>query len=373
LYTEARKERDTNLIEFNTHTPKPEEARKAKGTYLFAGASVFAVLSLISSPLLFPKIVDAFWPFTEASGASESTPILHDTTLALLEGASNPDPNPYKGEQDIEVTEGSALIPNTGPEGTLPEGDGIQNGGRISVYVVREGDTLSEIADMFGVSPNTIKWANDITDVSVIQPGKELLILPVTGVRYTIKRGGTLSDVAKLFNADVEEIALFNGIEPDAILSAGTELIVPGGELAQPKVAKKRSGGASYSSGGSFVEVASDFFINPLPGSRITQGLHGHNSIDVGRVPLGSPVVAAAGGRVLVSRADGGYNGGYGNYVVIDHGNGMQTLYAHLSSVSVSTGESVAQGDALGGVGSTGRSTGVHLHFEVRGGKNPLQ
>lgn len=314
--------------------------------------------------------MDAFWPFTPASGASAGTPILHDTTLALLDGALNPDPNPYKGEQGIETTEGSALIPNTGPEGKVPEGSGVQNGGRISIYVVREGDTLSEIADMFGVSPNTIKWANDIKDVSVIQPGKELLILPITGVKYTVKRGGTLSDVAKLFNADIEEIALFNGIEPDAELAAGTELIVPGGELAQPKVVAKRSGA---SGGGAVAEVSSDFFINPLPGSRVTQGLHGHNGIDVGRVPLGSPVIAAAGGRVLVARADGGYNGGYGNYVVVDHGNGMQTLYAHLNSVSVSAGQSVGQGEKIGGVGSTGRSTGIHLHFEVRGGRNPLQ
>lgn len=372
MYTEVRKERDRNFIESKAHSPKLRQAKRAKGTYHLVGASVFAGLLLVSAPALFPKFADAFWPFSSASGATDGTPILHDTTLALLTPASNPDPNPYKGGQDIETTEGSALIPNTGPEGKIPEGAGIRNEGRISIYVVREGDTLSEIADMFGVSPNTIKWANDITDVSVIQPGKELLILPISGVRYTVKRGGTLSDVAKLFNADVDEIALFNGIDPEVELTAGTELIVPGGELAQPKVAKKSSGGSS-SSGGSVAEVASGFFINPLPGARVTQGLHGHNGIDLGRVPAGSAVYAAAGGRVLVARADGGYNGGYGNYVVIDHGNGMQTLYAHLNSVSVSAGQSIGQGEKIGGVGSTGRSTGVHLHFEVRGGRNPLQ
>jgi murein DD-endopeptidase MepM/ murein hydrolase activator NlpD len=98
--------------------------------------------------------------------------------------------------------------------------------------------------------------------------------------------------------------------------------------------------------------------------------LHGHNGIDLA-APVGTPVLASAGGKVIVSRM-GGYNGGYGIYVVISHSNGTQTLYAHLNANWVSVGEEVVQGQVIGTVGRTGRVTGPHLHFEVRGAKNPF-
>ncbi len=101
-----------------------------------------------------------------------------------------------------------------------------------------------------------------------------------------------------------------------------------------------------------------------------TQGIHGYNGVDLG-ASVGAPVRAAAGGTVMLSRS-GGYNGGYGNYIVIKHPNGSQTLYAHLSSNAVAAGQVVTQGQTIGAVGNTGRSTGPHLHFEVRGGKNPF-
>jgi len=113
------------------------------------------------------------------------------------------------------------------------------------------------------------------------------------------------------------------------------------------------------------------YYGHPIPsGARRTQGLHGYNGVDLG-APNGTPVVASAAGTVIISR-QGGWNGGYGNYVVISHGNGTQTLYAHLSSNTVQTGDSVLQGQMIGYVGSTGRSTGAHLHIEVRGAKNPF-
>ena len=102
----------------------------------------------------------------------------------------------------------------------------------------------------------------------------------------------------------------------------------------------------------------------------MSQGIHGYNGVDVS-APSGTPIYAAAGGTIVVAKGGGGYNGGYGNYIVIDHGNGTQTLYAHMSSLAVSGG-SVSKGSLIGYVGSTGRSTGNHLHFEVRGAKNPL-
>ncbi len=271
---------------------------------------------------------------------------------------------------DIEITSGSALIPNSGPDGTLPPSSSNASGGSISLYEVREGDTLSGIADMFGVSTNTILWANDIKDAKTIQVGDTLLILPVSGVRYTIKKGGTLSDVAKLFDADVEEIALFNGIDPTSPLSAGTELIIPGGNLSTPKTVAKAPA-SSPTRTATALPALTGYFGNPVPGARITQGIHGYNGVDLG-APNGTPVYASAGGTVIVAKNNGGYNGGYGNYIVIKHDNGTQTLYAHLSSVSISVGQTLEKGTRIGGVGNTGRSTGNHLHFEVRGAKNPF-
>lgn len=337
--------------------------------------TIVAGLAVFVFAWALPRQATALWPFSPLRAAEPSAQgvILHNPKVALLEPATNPDPNPNKGGVDISISGGSALLPSSGPDGTLPEGVGT--GGpasdAISLYQVREGDSLSEIADMFGVSVNTILWANDIKDAKTIQPGDTLLILPVSGVKYTVKSGGTLYDVAKKFDADVDEIALYNGIDPDEALTAGTELIIPGGNLAPAKTIAKSSSGSTAKAVTTPLPSLTGYFVSPMTSGRVTQGIHGHNGIDVG-APNGTPVYAAAAGSVIVAKNNGAYNGGYGNYVVISHDNGTQTLYAHLSSVDVAVGTSVASGDMLGGVGSTGRSTGNHLHFEVRGAKNPL-
>lgn len=348
-------------------TESPAHVRLSRDTYWIVGATFAALALLVACLLALPRIAGAFWPFTPASGAVAEAPFSYGTKLALS-AATNVDPSPYKGALDIETTNGTALIPNSGPDGTLVLPGSSQNGGRISLYVVREGDTLSEIAGMFGVTPNTIKWANDIRDVALIRPGLELLILPIDGVQITVKKGDTLATLAKKYSADAGEIALYNGLAEGDGLVVGTELVIPGGEIAAPKIAAP-SASRTASGGGSIVPSDAGF-INPVPGSRITQGLHGYNGIDFG-APSGTPIYAVAGGTVIVARAGGGWNGGYGNYIVIDHG-GFQTLYAHLSSVAVSVGQSVGQGEYLGGIGRTGKATGNHLHFETRGRSNPF-
>lgn len=318
----------------------------------------------------------AFWPFSNARAADDSEPpLLHDTDIALLAAATNLDPNPDKGRSDLSMTGDSALVANAGPAGSLPTSSGSSAGGAISVYQVREGDSLSEIADMFGVSMSTILWANDIKDAKLIKPGDSLVILPVSGVRYTIKKGGTLADVAKLFDADVDEIALFNGIDPSATLAAGTELIIPGGEqqsaATKATTVKKAATATTKSSSTGSTVVTSGYFINPVPGALLTQGVHGTNAVDLGSA-AGTPIRAAADGTVIVSKGNAAWNGGYGSYVVITHDNGTQTLYAHMSKDVVAVGATVAAGDVIGYVGRTGEATGNHLHFEVRGGKNPF-
>ncbi len=249
-----------------------------------------------------------------------------------------------------------------------------KNYGKISVYIVREGDTLSQIAQMFDVSVNTIRWANDFS--GPIKPGQELIILPVTGITHIVKSGGTIEDIAKIYNADVREIALFNGIEIDSKLSVGDKIIVPNVDPTpkeEPKgvASNNRSNtSASNNSTAQNTAVSSGYYRNPVPGAILTQGLHGYNAVDFG-APVGTPILASASGKVITSK-EGGWNGGYGSMIIISHPNGTQTLYSHQSRNAVVAGQNVSAGDVIGYVGSTGRSTGPHLHFEVRGARNPF-
>lgn len=325
--------------------------------------------------LLIPRFAGAFWPFSGAAAAEEGGNImLHDPKVKLLAAALNPDPNPNKGGSLLALSGDTALIPASGVEGTIAEPGG-SGAGSISVYVVREGDSLSEIADMFGVSINTILWANDIDDPKIVKPGMTLVILPVSGIRHVARSGDTLEKIARKYDAEASDIASYNQLALGEELEEGMEVIIPGGSIESPAPAKKSStssaGVAKKSAPATkTLPAISGFFGNPLPGGRISQGIHGYNGVDIS-APYGTPIYAAAGGSVIVAKGGGGYNGGYGNYVVVDHGNGTQTLYAHMSSLAVSGG-SVGKGDLLGYVGSTGRSTGNHLHFEVRGAANPL-
>ncbi len=272
------------------------------------------------------------------------------------------------GGGNIEIAENSVLVPTNS---ILSEGVVIKKptNGKISVYEVREGDTLSQIAEMFNVSVNTIRWANDFS--GAIQPGQKLVILPVTGVTHTIKYGGSISDVAEIYDADVNEIALFNGLDKDVQLEPGDEIIVPyvDPNFEKDHDHKQEFDEVKYASAPSS-SVSGGYYKNPIPGGIITQGYHGYNAIDVG-APYGTPIYAAATGKVITNK-QGGWNGGYGSYIVISHANGTQTLYSHQSSNNVYVGQVVEAGEVIGYVGSTGRSTGNHLHFEVRGATNPL-
>ena len=241
----------------------------------------------------------------------------------------------------------------------------------ISVYEVKKGDSLATVAKLFNVSKNTIIWANDLASQN-ITPGQTLVILPMTGIKYTIKKGDTVVSIAKKYKADDGDIAKFNGIANDADLTVGDTLLIPDGEIAMVQPIKPKTNSIvktkilntySYS-------APSGFLIRPVIGGRKSQGIHGHNGIDIAAAP-GTPVLAAASGRVIVAKM-GGYNGGYGNMIIMTHDGGIQTVYAHFKAIHVSVGETVAQGQQIGDLGNTGRSTGPHLHFEVRGAKNPF-
>jgi len=294
-----------------------------------------------------------------------------------LAAATNSDPNPDKGIADATSVSGAALVADAGPAGTFANLASSTAAGAISTYLVRPGDTLSGIAALYGVSINTIVWANNLGTAKSIRPGQTLVILPVSGVEHTVVKGDTLASVAKKFKGDANEIAEYNGLDPAASLAIGSTVIIPNGELTT--VSTKPSSGSKGSvstnnpyRGGSGQEI-DQYFESPLPGGLLTQGLHGENAVDIA-APRGTLARAAADGIVIVARDNGAWNGGYGNYVVIAHGNGTQTLYAHFitGSVSVSVGQAVSQGETIGATGMTGDATGPHVHFEVRGALNPF-
>ncbi|MEK7628823.1 MAG: M23 family metallopeptidase [Patescibacteria group bacterium] len=279
--------------------------------------------------------------------------------------------NPFGGigGGDIELVSETALLPQEGPMGTILEIEEGSKSAQISSYVVKPGDTLSEIATMFDVSINTIMWANDLSTTKSIKPGQTLVILPVTGIRYTVKNGGTLRDIVKKYGGDLDEASRYNNIDPDEALEKGMVVLVPDAELHVPKPASPNQSTSRVVRGASGPSYEG-YYTHPVPGARRTQGLHGYNGVDMG-APIGTPVYAAAAGEAIIARASG-WNGGYGKYIVVHHSNGTQTLYAHLSENVIGEGVHVSQGELIGYVGSTGRSTGPHLHFEVRGAKNPF-
>ncbi|MBX4198848.1 M23 family metallopeptidase [Candidatus Parcubacteria bacterium] len=293
-------------------------------------------------------------------------------TMPLLEAHLNYNPVASAGGK-LAVVDNSALEPLTIDSGDT-FADAGQNGGQISTYIVKEGDTLSSIAKLFGVSQNTIVWANNVKG-GRITPGQELVILPISGVRHTVVRGDTIATLAKKYNADVGDILSYNGLASDAKLTAGDIIIVPDGEIGSipstPAGSKPGVCGIKVSTyerllvNPCSLPSYPGYFARPLAGGIKSQDLHGYNAIDFA-VPQGTPIMAAAAGTVIVSRT-GGYNGGYGTYVVISHPNGTQTLYAHMSVNGMTLGQKVTQGQVIGAIGSTGKSTGAHLHIEVRG------
>ncbi len=273
----------------------------------------------------------------------------------------------------VNIVSENAILPATGPLGVTAK-DAVDPATlETSVYVVRKGDSLSTIADMFGVSINTILWANDMKKGEKLVVGDVLFILPVSGLEHTVSKGQTLKSIAKLYKVDIDEIVLSNDITEDTKLAVGDKLMIPDAVKAEEGDKPVQNLNASAAKDKKYYEThplpsLTGYFINPVPGYRKSQGIHDKNAIDMA-IAKGTPIRAAAAGRVILARK--GYNGGYGNLVIIAHPNGTETLYAHQSKLAVKTGEQVSQGEIIGYIGSTGRSTGPHLHFEVHGARNP--
>ena len=275
-------------------------------------------------------------------------------------------PVPNVPEEEIE------LIGDEGVTGVLNAPliapGAVSNRREIIKYAVQNGDTIYGIAAKFDVTVSTILQENGLRLTSILRPGDTLTILPVSGISYTIKKGDTLAKIAKNFNADASRIVEFNLLTDEKDIAIGEKLVIPGGVVPAPIVPKKivvqsPNGFRNIAAPPSSVQAKNLGYIWPTTGRVITQYFKGrrHTGIDIDG-DYSSPVYATADGVVEFA----GWNkGGYGLMILVDHGNGLKSRYAHSSRLFVQKGDYVTKGQTIMMVGTTGRSTGTHLHFEI--------
>ena len=238
------------------------------------------------------------------------------------------------------------------------------------LYKVQPGDTVSTIARHFGLNVNTVLWANNLSSFSVIRIGDQLNILPSNGFLYKVRSGDTIGRLAQLYDTTAQKIINANNLNSAGTIAIGKQLIIPGTKVLA-KTPVKNTTPRSYSA----IKVIKDIvaakkpignsnkMLWPTEGRRITQYFTWHHhGLDIAN-RIGTPIYAADSGVVQI--AQGGWNGGYGNTILLNHGNGKQTRYGHASKLLVKKGEEVEKGQVIALMGSTGHSTGPHLHFEV--------
>lgn len=241
-------------------------------------------------------------------------------------------------------------------------------------YIVQDGDTVFDIAKKYNITANTIIWENGLNRYGFIKPGQKLTILPTTGVTYKVKKYDTISKVAKKYNIKEADIIKANDITSVSVLQIGQKLTIPGARQVSSPVRVATSRISSYTKPVAAKKTSiksSTRLLWPASCRRISQYYHWrHHAVDIA-CKSGTPIYASNDGVVKSA----GWATGYGKRVIISHGNSMRTLYAHFSKIYVRNGQAVNRGDTIGLMGSTGWSTGPHVHFEVIVGgvkKNPL-
>ena len=322
---------------------------------------------------------------------------------------------PYEDEEITDLLANSDMVVSS-EDGVLanPIMSDIQaapEGKKVTKYTVTKGDTLSSLATAYNIDADTIVFNNNVKG-GTITPGQTLYIPPVDGLLYEVKADKSLASIAEEYKTDVDYMAEINDVTAKANLKAGERIVIPGmthivalkekmaqEELAeknrvaeqvrleqakrqsqiaasekQKQTAAKKQGTAKTTAkstpktGGATPAMGKKFRM-PVSGAVVTQGYkYGHPGIDYAytKGDHTTSIHSIAGGKVIM--AQGGWNGGYGNVVVVDHGNGVQSRYAHLREIYVSVGQSVSSGQMVGWMGNTGRvygRTGLHLHFEI--------
>ena len=239
----------------------------------------------------------------------------------------------------------------------------------VIYYTVKNGETISNIARAFGLNVNTILWANNLSERSLIRPGDKLTILPQNGVVYTVVKGDTVGKIARKYGIGENLLISENGL--GSSISIGQKIIIPGGKLITSAGSATKTTKTNNYTGISVIKdlvkapstkaTGGGNMLWPTVGHRITQYYSWrHTGLDIAN-KVGTPLYAAAAGTVEFA----GWSNGYGNNVVINHGGGKKTRYAHASKLFVKVGQSVDRGENIAAMGSTGWSTGSHIHFEV--------
>jgi murein DD-endopeptidase MepM/ murein hydrolase activator NlpD len=325
--------------------------------------------------------------------------------ILLVQAFYSQTPNQFSvsGGQDSGPVPTAVVNINTIPASDIPIISGIARAAQlhtnvptrprdeISTYTVQEGDTVFGIAEKFGLEPQTVLWSNYnilLDDPHSLKPGQELTILPVNGVYWEWLGGISFGSWAEFYGVTATDIIEFPGnhIDPDTVgdynnanIKTGTWLIIPGGErefvswsaplgVTRENPASARVLGAGACEAVSGGAVGYGYYVYPtnkhyVSGFGYSEKTN-HRGLDFAGNE-GEGVYAADAGVIVYS----GWNDyGYGNMIMIDHGNGFQSLYAHLSEIYRGCGQSVGQGEAIGAIGSTGRSSGSHLHFELMAG-----
>lgn len=325
----------------------------------------------------FEKFKDVIVDLLYKRRGKYARPFLHFGTIALVFFVITLGPVILQQTRKEDTQSGSGSILNSaqayGSNLSTDQSEEVQryHGGEVIIHRVEAGETLSSIAQKYGLNNiETIIWENDLTKNTPLKPGQELRILPIDGVRHKVQRGETIYSIAKKYGLDENQAQAiidypFNEFKNDETfdLTVGQTLMVPGGvkqEVNQAPVAKF----AAKMTPNAGTVTASGKFIWPAVGT-ITQGYSFfHKAFDIANRG-GGPILAADSGTVIAAGWD---SSGYGNRVMIDHGNGYITLYGHMIVLQVSVGQKVARGNVIGQMGSTGHSTGTHVHFEIRHG-----
>jgi len=349
--------------------------------YIIKACCFFAFISLIAST---PLLVDASFFSDIASmvlgtkvnadetALPDSDIVVHNSqTIPLLESSVNPDLKNTNEPEDIIIVQDDSFIYSNGLSGTDINIEKSPLSDQIIIYTVEKGDTLSEIAESFDVSMNTIRWENNISG-QTISIGQKLNILPMTGIKHIVKSGDTISKIATKYEAETEDILIFNDISNGNALKQGDIVFVPNGIIKPVIVSKPSSGTGKIIV--SNTKVQSGYYVRPVSG--IVTSSYGsrkggfHPGVDLAGIKGVTPVKAAASGvvvKVVSGCKEGGKScgGGYGSHIDIVHSNGTTTRYAHLSKASVVFGQTISQNQTIGILGNTGNSTGPHLHFEI--------
>ncbi len=290
-------------------------------------------------------------PSIEAEATPISTPVPVETAVSVT---------------SLAVRNDVSLIPAPNPRtytARMPEHN-------FQTHIITPSDTPNSIAEQYGISSETLIGGNPqmSRESNLLQDGAELIILPIDGVLHTVAPGETLESIAESYDVSVADIVNYesnNLEEPFLRLVPNAQLLIPGASVGQfyftaPKSVNNAGGSQEWA------VVGTGTYIWPMSGRCITQYFGGfHTGLDVSSKE-GSPAYASDTGTVTYASYAAGIYFDYGNLIVINHGNGVETFYAHLSGINVYPGQVVNQGDLIGATGNSGRSTGPHIHFEMR-------